>query len=474
MRKIIFLLAFVFLISLTYSYAIPRNIFATMSNDSDSTTRSDYIFIAGSFSGSGICYPSYNNASLWYQSSTGGTPTYNVGECSVNITRTGGYTETYFTTGMLSPKFGPDMCADIQYEFITVVSNTVGGIGFSDVKRCGNAVGEVCADTAQSGSKSLTLHIGDGNLYLEMTNVLSANQEINATLCYNSTSRLYINNTDTGSQSSVTGTDSINNLTIAINSADTTGVRLKGIAVWNYTLGAPMALPAPPDTTPPSITYYNLTSSTNGCESWNSDKSIACSTSSALPAVQFNTSENAWCAVAGSSSSTALNLNYTDMGSSRNCTGAASGEGSTLHFCTLTSQDEFVYDTSYLFISCNDSSGNQNLTSTSGSLKVSITGLESSRRDSIGIGIQNALLSSYTNYTDLQIYARNLSNGQAKGTFDRAVKKGSKMWAFNGIGVSDTNVNMFNLTPVLYNLEFANTTSERIINLTEALINATK
>ncbi|MBI4453991.1 hypothetical protein HY636_05085 [Candidatus Woesearchaeota archaeon] len=228
------------------------------------------------------------------------------------------------------------------------------------------------------------------------------------------------------------------------------------------------------DTTPPSITYYNLTSSTNGCENWNTNKSNACNTSSVTPTVQFNTSKNAWCAVAGSSSSISLNLNYTDMGSSRNCTGAASGEGTREHFCTLTNQDELVYDASYLFISCKDSSNNQNRTSTSSALKLSITGLEASGRNSIGLGIQNALLSGYTNYTDLQIYARNLSNGQVKGTFDRAAKKGNKMWTFNRIGVSDSHVNMFNLTPVLYTLEFANTTSARITNLTELLINATK
>ncbi|MBI2541637.1 hypothetical protein HYV80_02935 [Candidatus Woesearchaeota archaeon] len=228
------------------------------------------------------------------------------------------------------------------------------------------------------------------------------------------------------------------------------------------------------DTTPPEITYYNLTSSDNGCENWNTNKNTACSTSSVTPTVQFNTSENAWCAVAGSSSSISLNLNYTDMGSSRNCTGDASGEGTREHFCTLTNQDELVYDTSYLFISCKNSGNNQNATSTSSALKLSITGLEAAGRTSIGLGIQNALLSGYINYTDLQIYARNLSNDQVRGTFDRAAKKGSKMWAFNRIGVSDSYVNMFNLTPVLYTLELANKTSSNITLQVEQLINATK
>jgi len=228
-----------------------------------------------------------------------------------------------------------------------------------------------------------------------------------------------------------------------------------------------------PDTTPPSITYYNLTTD-SGCENWNTNKNNACSTSSATPTVQFNTNENAWCAIAGGSSSTSLNLNYTGIGSSRNCTGAASGEGSTSHLCTLISQDELVYDTSYLFISCKDTNNNQNLTSTSSALKLSITGLEAAGRTSIGLGIQNALLSGYTNYTDLQIYARSLNNSQVRGTFDKAAKKGSRIWAFNRIGISDSHVNMFNLTPVLYTLEFANKTSSNITLQVEQLINATK
>jgi len=227
------------------------------------------------------------------------------------------------------------------------------------------------------------------------------------------------------------------------------------------------------DTTPPEITYFNLTNE-NGCENWVTDKTNACSTSSVTPTVQFNTSENAWCAISGNSSSTS-GVNYTNMGSSRNCTGAMSGEGGTTnHRCTLIPEDQLVYDTSYIYISCKDAYNNTNRTSTSGPLKLSITSLESTGRDSIGIGVQNALLSGYTNYTDLQIYARNLSNAQIKGTFDRAAKKGNKMWAFNRIGVSDSYVNMFNLTPVLYNLELANITSTNITKQVELLINATK
>ena len=228
-----------------------------------------------------------------------------------------------------------------------------------------------------------------------------------------------------------------------------------------------------PDTTPPEITYYNLTNSTNGCENWNISKTNACKTSAVLPTVQFNTNESAWCAISGNFSSTP-GINYTDMGSSRNCTGAASGEGTMSHLCTLTLQDELVYETSYLYISCKSSGDNQNRTSTSGPLSINITGLESTSKDSMEVGIANALSTSYSTYNDQKIYARNSANAQSVGTFDKVVKKLNKIWAFNRIGISDAYVNMFNITPVLYTWEFTNKTQTYIENQTAAFINATK
>ncbi|MBI3035444.1 hypothetical protein HYY71_03905 [Candidatus Woesearchaeota archaeon] len=227
------------------------------------------------------------------------------------------------------------------------------------------------------------------------------------------------------------------------------------------------------DTTPPSITYFNLTNG-NGCDVWNTDKNIACNTTMGTPTVQFNTNEDAWCAIIGNSSST-LGKNYTEMGSSKSCTGAQAGEGTASHLCTLRSEDELIFESSYIYISCKDASDNQNISgiSTSGPLNVSVTA-EANARDSIEQGIRNALLSSYTTYTDQRIYARNSANTQATGKFDKVVKKLGKIWAFNRIGHSESHVNMFNITPVLYTLEFSNRTTAYIENQTTLLINATK
>ena len=225
---------------------------------------------------------------------------------------------------------------------------------------------------------------------------------------------------------------------------------------------------------PSDITYYNL-SNNGGCDAWNTDKNIPCNTTVVAPTVQFNTSKNAWCAIAGSSSSSSLDKNYTDMGSSRNCTGAASGEGALIHSCTLTPQDELVYDTSYLFISCKDDSNNQNRSSTSGPLRLNVSaGIESNARGMIELAFRESLISSYSSYTDQRIYARNSANSQATGKFDKVVKRLNKIWAINRIGQYDSFVNMFNITPVLYTGEFANLTGLQVQNQVELLINSTK
>ena len=225
---------------------------------------------------------------------------------------------------------------------------------------------------------------------------------------------------------------------------------------------------AEPDTSPPEINQnsYNMTSEGGeGCINWRTGETNQCSTSDTTPTVEFTTNEPAFCAIDIS------NVNYTIMGISRNCT---IGEGTASHACTLTVQDELVYEDSTMHISCKDSNNNQNSTSTSGALSLTITSLETGGDAAIGVGIQNALLSGYTNYTNQQIYARKLDNTQDFGTFDWVAKKGSKVWAFNYITKGEEHVGMFNLTPVLYVLEMSNITNTSIINRVEIMINATK
>ena len=93
----------------------------------------------------------------------------------------------------------------------------------------------------------------------------------------------------------------------------------------------------------------------------------------------------------------------------------------------------------------------------------------------IGIGVQNALLSGYTNFTYQQVYGRSLSNQQFLGTFDWMAKKTGKVWIFNYITSGESHVaNAFNLTPSVYVLQIANLTTSQITLQVESLINATK
>ena len=227
------------------------------------------------------------------------------------------------------------------------------------------------------------------------------------------------------------------------------------------------------DVNPPIISEYNVTTD-GGCLSWNSNKNNACPTSSLLPTIQFTTNENAWCAIGGSRNNGSLNLNYTGLGNGRNCSFTSSGEGTNNHKCSLASLDEMVYEDSYLFISCKDSNGNQNLNSTSGPLRINSNSIESGAENAIRAAIQNSLINSYTNFSNQLIAVRSLTNLQAQGIFDLAAKKGNKTWAFSRIGRGESNIKMFNLTPVLYTLEFANVSTSNIARTVEKFINATR
>lgn len=223
-----------------------------------------------------------------------------------------------------------------------------------------------------------------------------------------------------------------------------------------------------PEATPPEInaSTYNMTSEGGaGCTNWRTNRSNPCPTSDTTPTVTFATNEPARCAIGISDS------NYTSLGSSRNCT---DGQLTQSHICTLDYQDELFYETSYFYIGCQDVFGNENRTSTSGALRINVTSLETIAKNSIELGIGNSLSTGYTLFTDQKVYARNSANNQTVGTFDKVVKKLNKIWTFNWLGPSESRINLFNITPVLYSLEFANKTNLTITQQVELLINATK
>ncbi len=100
---------------------------------------------------------------------------------------------------------------------------------------------------------------------------------------------------------------------------------------------------------------------------------------------------------------------------------------------------------------------------------------ESEARTAMEQGINSSVLGpSASKLTDQKIFSRNLVNAQVLGRFDKVAIGGNQRWAFNYVTVGDTNVNMFNLTPVLYTLEMSNLNSAQITDMVSKLINNTK
>lgn len=224
--------------------------------------------------------------------------------------------------------------------------------------------------------------------------------------------------------------------------------------------------PPPPDTTPPNILHYNLSTPSGDCTVWNTSKSTPCSTGDTTPTIVIKTDDDANCAIG------LLDKNFTyynNLSINRSCENG----GTKSLICTLMPDDERTYEDATVYIGCRNTNGYENATSTSGNLSIQITGLQQGTRAAIGVGVQNALLSGYTNYTSQQIYARKLDGTQKRGTFDWVAKKGSKVWAFNYITKGESHIGMFNMSPSLYVLEMSNITNSTIINLVETMINGT-
>ncbi|MBI2575861.1 hypothetical protein HYV84_01505 [Candidatus Woesearchaeota archaeon] len=222
------------------------------------------------------------------------------------------------------------------------------------------------------------------------------------------------------------------------------------------------------DTLPPSITAYNCTS----CNPPSGDSSPPFETYDTTPTFSITTTETALCRISSSS------LNYTGMGTSRNCT-PRFGHNTT-HTCTLTVQDKFVSPgQDYLYFGCIDPSNNENASSTSGAVSMHILGASADYGDgAIQAGIDTSLLGSWANTTVFGNYTivtrRQSDNSQFLGRFDKFVLNGNKRWAFNYVAIGEQALTgFFNLTPVLYILQLRNATNETITREVSSFINQT-
>jgi hypothetical protein len=233
------------------------------------------------------------------------------------------------------------------------------------------------------------------------------------------------------------------------------------IAIYN---GTERPAGSSSNTAPPVIESYNLSAPAGDCTSWPSG---ICSTPDSTPTVLITTDKSATCAIG------LENWNYTKYseGINRTCENI----DTKTHICTIRDEDQIVYKYDSIYISCIDTYGYENATSTSGPLSIEILGREEETGDAIEKGIDNALFGeSYTKYPNQKVYARSLSGVQKYGIFDWVVRMGNKAWAFNYITAGEEHVGMFNISPVLYVLEMSNITNSTITSSVEALIDETK
>lgn len=246
---------------------------------------------------------------------------------------------------------------------------------------------------------------------------------------------------------------------------------LDEISIWNRTLSpsevtglwnSGVGLFYPFGKMAPMVTSVNCTS----CNPPNGDNESPYTTSDTTPTFDISTDTNAYCRIGDE------NQNYTDMGGSRNCTG---GGGTTSHVCTLTVQDDLVNSDDIVYISCASKETLNQTSNATVALQMNITGLETNKTVALDLGIQDSVIwPGATIYSDQQVYLRDLNNNQKLTTVDRVAVYGNQRWLLNYD--NETSLGLFNITPVVYVLEFVNVS----ISLTDmrnevaALINTTK
>jgi len=215
------------------------------------------------------------------------------------------------------------------------------------------------------------------------------------------------------------------------------------------------------DTSPPLITQVNFTSEDGQV----CGGATACGpTNDTTPTFKITTDENAYCRIDDA------NNNYTTMSGTRNCT---SGMGSTSLTCTLGTDDALVLGgTDYVYIACQDLSGNENSTT----ITMNLTGgdLQTNATSAILEGITDAVLSSPITYTSQQVYVRYADGTQNLTRFDVVASSGSKRWFFNYILDSDVFTYFRQILPSIYVWENSTLIYNQVRSQVGAFVNATK
>ena len=211
----------------------------------------------------------------------------------------------------------------------------------------------------------------------------------------------------------------------------------------------------------PVLSNMNCTS----CDPPTGDTTKPYTTSDTTPTFKFDTDVNANCRIADE------NLNYTTMGASRNCT---IGDGNVSHSCILTVDDELIYSTDYVYISCENSFDNNQTSNASVELEMEITDLEDNATSAIQRGIEDSSIwPEATVYSNQQVYLRDLNNNQLLATVDKVAVYGNQRWIFNYVLSNESKLGLFNITPAVYVLDMQNITLTDIEDDVTELINNT-
>jgi hypothetical protein len=184
-------------------------------------------------------------------------------------------------------------------------------------------------------------------------------------------------------------------------------------------------------------------------------------TADTTPTFSFNTSILANCRISD------RNFTYSSMNDSRNCT---TGQGTINHICTLTSQDELVTPSDYVYVVCNNT-----YNETSVALLIDVQNLASNSSRYIDYGITNSVIGSgATIYSNQKVYLRALNGSSKVATVDKVAVYGNQRWLIHYENETESPLGLFNITPVVYVLEMKNISLSQIRNTVTAFINNTK
>jgi hypothetical protein len=220
-----------------------------------------------------------------------------------------------------------------------------------------------------------------------------------------------------------------------------------------------------------SVTSYaapaNISNATcTSCNLPTGDNTPPYTTDDTTPTFTFNTDIQAACRIDND------DLNYTTMGSTRNCT---TGDGTTSHLCTLNPSDELTTANSYIYIACNNFfTGNESNKSTA-SLLMDITSLSTNASRAIQEGIEASIIwPGATVYSDQLVYLRAMNNSQLLARADKIATYGNQRWIINYAMDNESTLGLFNITPVIYVLDMKNKSFTNIRGNVTAYINSTK